>query len=237
MKIILAFISVLLFAYLNFQTFEGKYLGSFLGNDNIITIDQKNGDYIATIVTSSKTSFVLDCKTKGDSIVFFMPLNDGSELEVKAVLVNEDLELSFMLVEKLFTTLLTRIEEKGPPNGRKEKIVLDSRLFGKWIELERYDEDGVLIQSDFFNKRYYRIFTKDGRILLDPQRFRDEYQKHGRPFSYQDVPTFYWRTKESNYIVASLPGVMEFEEKYFFQGDSLILVSDGGFKTYLIRDK
>lgn len=238
MKIILVLFSVVVNAYLNFQTFEGKYIGSFLGNDNIVTIEQKNNElYIATIVVS-KTSFVLDCTSKGESLIFFMPLNDGSELEVKAALVNDDLELSFTLDEKFYTTLLKRIDKKGLPTSRKEKHGLDSNLFGKWIVLGRHDNHGGVIQSDSYSKRYYRIFTKDGRLIIDPQKFRDDYRKNGIPFSFQDLPPpLNWRTKESNKIVISFPGVIEFEEKYFFQGDSLILVTDEGYKTFLIRDK
>jgi hypothetical protein len=242
MKYILSLLLILICKSLCSQDIEGKYFGTFLDPENIISFELINGRYTATIITSSKTSFVLDCKQFGEVLLFNMPLNDDSELEVKAILKNEDLELSFSLKGKSYTTILNRIGIQTIPEvnkKEKEKLFLDPKIIGKWILLGSYFPSGEIADPSSFKKNYYKVFTKDGRIVIDSRMFRDALSKDGlsSTFSYSDIPDFNWRVKPDKILVTSSPGLSSFEEEYFFQGDSLIFTTDRGIKKYYIRDK
>lgn len=232
------FNSILLFS----QNLEGKYFGTFLDPENIVSIELKKGYYTATIITSSKTSFVLDCEPIGDALVFNIPLNNDSELEVKAILKNDDLQLNFLLEGKNYTTILNRIDiQTISEDNKKEKAeipFLDQKIIGKWIQLGSYYPSGELADPDTYKKGYYMVFTKDGRIIVDSRMFRDALSKDGlsSTFSYSDIPNFNWRVKPKNILVTSSPSLSSFEEEYFFKGDSLILITDRGIKKYYIRD-
>lgn len=237
-SLLFCFNSILLFS----QDIEGKYFGTFLDPENVVSIELKNGRYIATIITSSKTSYVLDCEPVGKAIVFIMPLNDDSELEVKAILKNQDLELSFSLEGRNYTTILNRIGIQTISEGKKkekDKPFLDPKIIGKWIQQGSYYPSGEFTEPDSYKKGYYMVFTKDGRIIVDSRMFRDALAKDGlsSTFSYSDIPDFNWHVKPNNILVTSVPGLNSFEEEYSFQGDSLILTTDRGIKKYYIRDK
>ena len=242
MKYILSLLLFLICINLFSQEIEGKYFGTFLDPDNIVSIELINGRYTATIITSSNTSFVLDCEQVGEALLFNMVLNDDSELEVKAILKNKDLELSFLLEGRNYTTLLNRIGIQTIPEinkDEKEKPFLDPKIIGKWIILGSYFPSGEIADPTSFKKNYYKVFTKDGRVIIDSRMFRDALAKDGLPstFSYSDIPDFNWRVMADNILVTSSPGLSSYEEQYSFQGDSLILTTDRGIKKYYIRDK
>ncbi len=232
LSLVFYFNSVLLFS----QSFEGTYFGNFLDPKTMFTIEVSKGQYIATILTSSKTSFVLDCELTGGSLLFFVPMNDGNELQVTAVSVDQDLELSFTLEGQKYTTLLSRfggqIDSKVNIKETRDKPSLNPELIGKWIQLGTYDASGKPVDGEYSGKGYYRIFTKDGRLIVDPQRFRDESSKNGRSFSYSDVPIFIWTTFKSNILDTNLPGIIEIEEEYLIKGDSLSLKTDKSYTTF-----
>ncbi len=231
------FNSFLLFS----QSFEGKYFGNLLDPENIISIELENGQYIATILTSSKTSFVLDCEAVENSLLFFVPMNDGNELQVTAVSVDQDLELSFTLEGEKYTSRLNRISvqniSKGNSIVKTDKPFLDPKIMGKWIQLGSYYPSGEPTETDFSKKGYYSVFKNDGRLIVDSRMFRDDFAKNGLSFSYSDIPEFNWSVKLPNIFITSSPGLGSFEEEYHFQSDSLILTTDRGIKKYYVRDK
>ncbi|REG84723.1 hypothetical protein [Algoriphagus antarcticus] len=236
MRILLSFILVIFYTSSFSQNFEGKYSGNFLDPETLLTIELKKGQYTAIILTSSKTSFVLDCEVVESSLLFSVPMNDEKELQVTAVSMDHDLELSFTLEGQNYTTLLSRfggkIDSKENVEETRDKPSLNPELIGKWIQLETYDASGKPVDGEYSGKGYYRIYTKDGRLIVDPQRFRDESSKNGRSFSYSDVPTFIWTTFKSNILVTNLPGIIEIEEEYLIKGDSLSLKTDKNFITF-----
>lgn len=239
MRIILIALLFLLPNLSNAQSFEGKYFGDFLDSENLITIERKKGQFITTVLTSTKTSFVLDSELANGVLIFSVPLYEKGELEVKGVLVDEDLELSFFMEGSQYVTTLRRLGKKTKledVRAPQMELALDERLIGKWLELERYSSDGRLAKDSKASKAYYQIFTSDGRIIIDPRKFRDADESNGFDFSYADIPNFRWKMKGRDTIISSAPGLMEWEEKYILSGDSLTLINDRGFKVFFIRD-
>ncbi|REG84724.1 hypothetical protein [Algoriphagus antarcticus] len=238
------YLLILFFCFNSFllfgQSFEGKYFGNFLDPENIVSIELKKGQYFATILTSSKTTFVVDCELVEGSLRFFVPLNDEKKLRVTAVSIDQDLELSFTLEGENYTALLKRIgTQTVSKDNNKEKIdkpFLDPEIMGKWIQLGSHYPSGEPTEVDFSTKGYYKVFTKDGRIINDSRMFRDVSAKNGHSFSYSDIPDFNWSMRRPNILITSSPEFGSFEEEYYIQNDSLILKTTGGFKTYFVRE-
>jgi hypothetical protein len=60
-----------------------------------------------------------------------------------------------------------------------QKAERDPRLVGKWMMLFSKDANGEIRKDEFYGKRYVETYTKDGRLVLDPQFLRDDLKRNG----------------------------------------------------------
>jgi hypothetical protein len=119
-----------------------------------------------------------------------------------------------------------------------QKPELDSRIVGRWKHLFDYDESGNLLKNEFSGKNYITTYSKDGRVLLDPNYFRDDMKRHGgkEPLDYAAIPSFNWKTKNNEILELITPNG-NLESFYRISSDTLILISKNGGLTYQLRVK
>lgn len=115
----------------------------------------------------------------------------------------------------------------------------DPRLFGKWIFLYSMNSNGEILRDEFFGKRYIEEYTKDGRLILDPQFLLDDMKRRGEITSldYTSIPTFEWMTVNNNTIKINYGELGIKENRYGFLGDTLIFGYPNGHTRYLLRRK
>jgi hypothetical protein len=119
-----------------------------------------------------------------------------------------------------------------------QKPELDPRLVGRWKDLFDYDGSGKLLKSEFSGKNYISTYSKDGRVLLDPNFLRDDMKKHGikEPLDYGAIPSFNWKTK-NNEILELITPYGNIESHYRFSADTLIMVFKTGNQSYFLKVK
>jgi hypothetical protein len=119
-----------------------------------------------------------------------------------------------------------------------QKPELDPRLVGRWKDLFDYDGSGNLLKNEFSGKNYITTYSKDGRLLLDPNYLRDDMKKHGikESLDYGAIPSFNWKTK-NNEILELITPYGNVETFYRLSSDTLILISKNGELTYQLRVK
>lgn len=54
-----------------------------------------------------------------------------------------------------------------------QKAERDTRLVGRWMMLFTKDASGEIVKNEFYGKNYVETFTKNGKLILDPQFLRD----------------------------------------------------------------
>jgi len=114
----------------------------------------------------------------------------------------------------------------------------DPRLAGKWTMLYSMDANGEIEKNEFFGKRYVETYTKDGKLILDPQYLRDDLKRNGisEPLDYSLIPTLYWKTI-SNETLEIITSEGSRQNRYGFSGDTLIFGYSNGHTRYLLRKK
>jgi hypothetical protein len=119
-----------------------------------------------------------------------------------------------------------------------QKAERDPRLVGKWMMLFSKDANGEIRKDEFYGKRYVETYTKDGRLVLDPQFLRDDLKRNGitDPLDYSLIPTFSWKTVNNETIEISTSEGNR-QNRYGFSGDTLIFGYSNGNTSYLLRVK
>ena len=119
-----------------------------------------------------------------------------------------------------------------------QKAERDPRLVGKWTMLYSMDANGEIEKNEFFGKRYVETYTKDGKLILDPQYLRDDLKRNGisEPLDYSLIPTLYWKTI-SNETLEITTSEGSRQNRYGFLGDTLIFGYSNGHTRYLLRKK
>lgn len=119
-----------------------------------------------------------------------------------------------------------------------QKSELDSRIVGRWKHLSDYDGSGKLLKNEFSGKNYISTYSKDGRVLLDPNYLRDDMKRHGinQPVDYGIIPSFHWKTK-NNEVLELITPYGNVEAFYRISSDTLILIDKNGGLTYQQRVK
>lgn len=119
-----------------------------------------------------------------------------------------------------------------------QKAERDPRLVGKWVILFSKDANGEIIKDEFFGKRYEETYTKDGKLILDPQFFRDDLKRNGitDPLDYSLMQTFSWRTMD-NETIEIITSEGSRQNRYGFLGDTLVLGYSNGHTRYLLKQK
>jgi hypothetical protein len=227
--ILLYFISS--FNFVAAQEFQGTYIGDFLDSANRLTIIESNSSYLVTIKYFSDKAISFPSELFNEELNFNIP-SSGNCIEVKGRLSDYGLEITYFANGSNQTASLEKLGEI-----KKIQDKASNNIIGKWIQLGTYDSKGNSTKADFSNKSYYREFLRDGRMIIDPRLFRDDAQKHGLPFSYQDIPNFRWKVEGSTILITATPNQIGFSEEFMIKGDSLILKNDMGFKTYFIKHK
>jgi hypothetical protein len=100
------------------------------------------------------------------------------------------------------------------------------------------DANGEIRKDEFYGKRYVETYTKDGRLVLDPQFLRDDLKRNGitDPLDYSLIPTFSWKTVNNETIEISTSEGNR-QNRYGFSGDTLIFGYSNGNTSYLLRVK
>jgi hypothetical protein len=119
-----------------------------------------------------------------------------------------------------------------------QKKELDPRLVGRWEMLFSKDVNGAIIKDDFYGKRYKETYTKDGKLILDPQFLRDDMKSRGinEPLDYGSIPTLNWKSID-NEILETESDYGSQQARYGFAGDTLILGYPNGNTRYLLKRK
>jgi hypothetical protein len=119
-----------------------------------------------------------------------------------------------------------------------QKAERDPRLVGKWTILYSKDANGEIIQDEFYGKRYVETYTKEGRLILDPQYLRDDLKRNGvtEALDYSLIPTFSWKTM-NNETIEIITSEGSSQNRYGFLGDTLIFGSGNGHTRYLLKRK
>lgn len=115
----------------------------------------------------------------------------------------------------------------------------DPRLFGKWILLYSMNSNGEILRDEFFGKGYIEEYTKDGRLILDPQFLLDDMKRRGEitQLDYTLISTFEWMTVNNNTIKINYGELGIKENRYGFLGDTLIIGYPNGHTRYLLKRK
>ncbi|WP_296705793.1 hypothetical protein [Algoriphagus sp.] len=119
-----------------------------------------------------------------------------------------------------------------------QKAERDPRLVGKWIMLYSLDANGEIEKNEFYGKRYVETYTKDGKLILDPQYLKDDLKRNGitEPLDYSLIPTFYWKTI-NNETLEIITSEGSRQKRYVFLGDTLIFGYSNGHTRYLLKRK
>ncbi|PRY87931.1 hypothetical protein CLW00_10551 [Mongoliibacter ruber] len=221
------------------QSLEGTYLGSLVGDQDIILIEKDKKHYLVTLHTGESTSLISVGTEKSGGLVFEIPMNDGDELEVFAKRKGDMLALEFELEKEKhqvnFSPLI-KSSASVTPSSSKEQI--DERLVGTWIEKQTFNLDGSLNKDhDNSAKNYKIVYTEDGRYIHDTRFFRDLARKGGHEFKFSDIPSFTYTTTEGKNLILKVPSINAAEQlTYEIRSDSLI-VYFRLIKTVFVKEK
>jgi len=100
------------------------------------------------------------------------------------------------------------------------------------------DASGLVVKDEFFGKKYLETYTKDGRLLLNPQFFRDDIKKQGinAPLDYAAIPALGWKTYNNETLeIETAQGNQQV--RFGFSGDTLLLGYASGNTRYLLKRK
>ena len=122
--------------------------------------------------------------------------------------------------------------------AKSQTKLVDNHLAGKYIILFSKDANGEIIKDEFYGKKYMETFTRDGRLILDPQFFRDDLKRNGitEPLDYSMIPSVEWKTI-SDEVLIIITGQGNQEVRYSFAGDTLLLGYPNGHTKYMLRRK
>lgn len=120
-----------------------------------------------------------------------------------------------------------------------QKAERDPRLVGKWTMLYSKDANGKIIKDEFFGKNYIEEYTKDGRLILDPQFLLDDMKRLSEitKLDYASIPTFQWTTINNNTLRINYGELGSKDNRYGFLGDTLLLGYSNGNVRFLLRGK
>lgn len=230
MKRLILLCHIFSFSIFASQEFQDTYVGRFMDSARSSSMVKSNSSYLLPIKNSSDRAILFSSDLLNEKLIFKIPSNGNNCIEVNGRLSDYPLELTYFANRSNQTSFLENL-------GETKKIQENdsNKIIGKWIQLGTYDSKGNSTKADFSNKSYYREFLRDGRMIIDPRLFRDDAQKHGLPFSYQDIPNFRWKVEGSTILITATPNQIGFSEEFMINGDSLILKNDMGFKTYFIK--
>ncbi|REG82089.1 hypothetical protein [Algoriphagus antarcticus] len=64
------------------------------------------------------------------------------------------------------------------------------------------DAFGAIVKDEFFGKKHMDTYTKDGKLLIDPQFLRDDMKRFGinAPLDYAAIPTLGWKTHNNEIL-------------------------------------
>lgn len=216
------------------QTFEGKYMGSFQEENTFLHIDYKRNAYTILIIKSSGETYFSEGHENNNLLKFEISIGENPPSAFTLSKNDNGLILSFFSNGNEISALFQSQEKKVSTN---EALDQDKDLVGKWIQLVTYDADGKVFEAETKNKKYYTVFTEDGRMIVDPRMFRDNFQKHGLDFSYSDIPNFTWKVQLPNILIISVPQNMSYKEMYRIKGDTLVTTTNVGYRTIFVREK
>lgn len=232
MRLLILLCHIFTFSIVASYEFQDTYVRKFMDSAESLLIIKSNFSYLLAINNSSDRAILFSSELSIEKLIFKAPSNGQNSIEVKERLPDYELEFNYFANESKQTSFQEDL--------RKTKKLQENdsnKIIGKWIQLGTYDSNGNSTKADFSNKNYYREFLRDGRMIIDPRLFRDDAQKHGLPFSYQDIPNFRWKVEGSIILITATPNQIGFSEEFMIKGDSLILKNDMGFKTYFIKHK
>lgn len=221
------------------QSLEGTYLGSLVGDQDIILIEKDKKHYLVTLHTGESTSLISVGTEKFGGLIFEIPMNDGDELVVFAKRKGDMLALEFELEKEKhqvnFSPLI-KSSASVTPSSSKEQI--DERLVGTWIEKQTFNLDGSLNKDhDNSAKNYKIVYTEDGRYIHDTRFFRDLARKGGHEFQFSDIPSFTFSTTEGKNLILKVPAINSADQStYEIRSDSLI-VYFRLIKTVFVKEK
>lgn len=121
-----------------------------------------------------------------------------------------------------------------------QKPERDPRLVGKWMMLFTLDSNGEIIKDEFYQKKYVEEYTKEGKLILDPNFLIDDMKKRGESMpllDYSAIPSFNWNTVNNNTLRIDLGEHGGQDNRYGFLGDTLILGYPNGNTRYLLKQK
>lgn len=145
---------------------------------------------------------------------------------------------SIMKLTNIFKTILFGVVLLYSGLIRSQSLMQDNPLFGKYTILFSKDANGEIIKDEFYGKKYMETFTRDGRVILDPQFFRDDLKRNGitEPLDYSLIPSVEWKTI-SDEVLIIITGQGNQEVRYSFAGDTLLLGYPNGHTKYMLRRK
>ena len=119
-----------------------------------------------------------------------------------------------------------------------QKAERDPRLVGKWTMLYSKDANGEIEKDEFYGKKYVETYSKEGKLIFDPQFFKDDLKRSGisEPLDYSLIPNFYWKTI-NNETLEIITNEGSRQNRYGFSGDTLIFGYSDGHTRYLLRKK
>lgn len=122
--------------------------------------------------------------------------------------------------------------------AKSQAPMRDNRIVGKYTSLFSKDANGGIIKDEFYGKKYVETFTRYGRLILDPQFFRDDLKRNGitEPLDYSLIPSVEWKTVNDKVLII-ITGQGNQEVKYSFVGDTLLLGYPNGRTRYMLKRK
>ena len=93
-------------------------------------------------------------------------------------------------------------------------------------------------KMSFTVKKYVTTYHGDGRMVHDPQMFRDADRRHGikTPFDYSDIPILEWKTT-NNETLTLTHAMGTLQNRYGFARDTLIIGSSKGYTAHYLKVK
>ena len=98
------------------------------------------------------------------------------------------------------------------------------------------DANGEIIKDEFYGKNYVETYTKNGKLILDPQFLRDDLKRNGitEPLDYSLIPTLSWKSiNNETFELITSQGTRQ--NRYGFSGDTLIFGYSNGSTRYLLK--
>lgn len=225
-----------------FQTYthQGIYQGSVLGKHNILILTYVNQAWNGKLFVSEKDFILLEGKTLSSETNTLEFRDKTGTLQFKIFFQSETARVAGSYQGLPVTGELVR--KSTNPNASIKSwlraLICDPDLVGEWKLVRETDQVGKDKYLTADDKKFRYRFYANGLLYLDfpeKKRIQDISSKYG--VKYTDTP-YSWEARNGKLVKsANPPGrpAYKSENFYTFKGDTLLLISPAGSKSYFLR--